>query len=100
MTKKEKQQEYKLKSRYGITLKQYKVISKSQKNCCAICNKPQSKLKKKLCVDHNHKTGFIRGLLCPYCNSKLLKYLRDDKERAIGLLKYLERAVYEDKDWI
>ncbi len=37
-------------------------------NRCAICNKPRSAFKKALSVDHNHKSGKIRGLLCYRCN--------------------------------
>lgn len=39
----------------------------SQDGKCLICKKE----KNKLCVDHNHDTGKIRGLLCVKCNSNL-----------------------------
>lgn len=35
---------------------------------CAICNLPQSSVKRRFDVDHDHKTGKIRGLLCASCN--------------------------------
>ena len=35
---------------------------------CAICGRHQSELSRKFAVDHDHKTGKIRGLLCARCN--------------------------------
>lgn len=35
---------------------------------CAICEKPRTAFKNSLSVDHNHRTGKIRGLLCFKCN--------------------------------
>lgn len=35
---------------------------------CAICDRPEKELKTILCLDHCHKTGHIRGLLCAKCN--------------------------------
>jgi hypothetical protein len=57
-----------LKLYYGITLIQYNEIFNSQNGCCKICGTHQSELKKALFVDHDHKTGKIRGLLCHQCN--------------------------------
>jgi len=52
-----------LKHKYNLTIKQYKKMLKKQKYKCAICKIKHTK-KQKLQVDHNHKTGKIRGLLC------------------------------------
>src|SRR5262249_11798400 len=38
---------------------------------CAICKKLPSEVMGIICIDHDHKTGLIRGLLCNSCNSKL-----------------------------
>lgn len=43
-------------------------LSEAQKASCAICNKPETYFKNRLAVDHNHKTGRVRGLLCYRCN--------------------------------
>lgn len=56
------------KHTYGITLDQYNVMLKSQQGRCAICRRPQKDLFKHLSIDHCHKTGNIRGLLCIPCN--------------------------------
>ncbi len=44
-----------------------------QKNCCAICRKHQSQITKNFDVDHCHKTGKVRGLLCHKCNYAFVK---------------------------
>ena len=99
ISKKDKRRDYLLQRRYGINLTQYKKMHTAQKGQCAICKKHQRNLKKRLSVDHNHKTGRIRGLLCPYCNTKLLRFLRDDRVRAKGLVRYLTTALKNDKKW-
>lgn len=42
-----------------------------QQGRCAICKKHSSEFDRTLAADHDHKTGFIRGLLCLGCNSRL-----------------------------
>lgn len=59
---------------------------------CSICNKPRSSFKNRLAVDHNHRSGKIRGLLCFYCNKRILG--RHDKKSARAILAYLEK--YDD----
>ena len=48
----------------------YNKFMEEQGNKCAICRKPPSE-KRRLHMDHDHKTDEIRGLLCFSCNSKL-----------------------------
>lgn len=55
-----------LRSRYGITLAEYEEMVEEQGGRCALCGKRQ-----KLCVDHDHSSGEVRGLLCKICNSRL-----------------------------
>lgn len=88
-----------LKSRFGINLEKYNKILLSQNNRCVICKKHKDNEKRALCVDHNHKTGHVRGLLCNYCNGRLLRYLQDNKNRAAGLVKYLSKALKNDTNW-
>jgi len=61
---------------------------KKQKGKCAICGKKQSDFKKRLNLDHNHKTLQIRGLLCYYCNK--FRVGRNDLKTALELVKYLK----------
>jgi len=64
-------------------------LFKEQDGCCAICKIHQSELDKRLCIDHNHKTGKIRGLLCGNCNSTIgfAKEHISNLIRAIGYLR-------------
>lgn len=64
------QHELRLVRTYGITIQQYEIVLESQGGRCAIClRKPR---RQRLAVDHNHKTGEIRGLLCSMCNHRVL----------------------------
>ena len=60
-----------LKNVYGITLDDYNRMFNTQEGKCAICQRHQNELTKSLGVDHNHKTGQIRSLLCITCNTDL-----------------------------
>ena len=68
------------KKYFGLSLKEYTILKqqlfKEQNGCCKICGKSDSYYKKGLDLDHNHKTGQIRGLLCIVCNTRLA-YLED-----------------------
>lgn len=59
-----------------------------QNKCCAICKKPEKSFKRRLSVDHNHRTGKIRGLLCYRCNRFIVG--KHDLTSALRLLIYLE----------
>lgn len=90
----EKQREYRLKTKFGMTIAQYDELLELQGHFCAICLRPQT-TNRKLAVDHDHETGAIRGLLCHKCNLTLGQM--DDSilllERAINYLKeYNEKA--------
>lgn len=56
--------------RYRMNVEQYNKMLAEQKGCCAICEKPQKGIRP-LAVDHNHKTGKVRALLCYGCNRAL-----------------------------
>jgi len=77
-----------LKARYGITPEQYEEMAISQNYKCAICEVHADKLSKKLAVDHDHKTGNIRGLLCSACNIGIGN-LKDDVEIVRKAVNYL-----------
>lgn len=66
-----KNRKYQLKQCYSITPDDYKHLLKLQNYECAICHRNQNEFKTKLCVDHNHRTGKVRGLLCQRCNGCL-----------------------------
>lgn len=63
-----------LKRKYGMTLEQYQALFELQEGCCALCGVAAETLPEQsrvLHVDHDHKTGKIRGLLCRWCNTML-----------------------------
>ena len=61
-----------LKRRYGISLQEYTDMIESQGNCCATCGATEPGGRwKSFAVDHDHKTGKVRGLLCKSCNIAL-----------------------------
>jgi hypothetical protein len=72
---------------YNISLKDYKEMLNNQYGLCAICF---SKDKRKLAVDHNHKTGKIRGLLCQRCNQGIGMF-QDNYELLINAIKYIKK---------
>jgi Recombination endonuclease VII len=71
--------------RYGISPAEYDALLAKQGGACAICRK---RSKGRLCVDHCHVTGMVRGLLCNECNGAL-GYLKDDQASLVAALAYL-----------
>ncbi len=72
---------------YGISLGEYRHLLERQGFGCAICEIPEGK---GLAVDHSHKTGKVRGLLCKKCNSAIA-YLGDEPERCEAAVRYLRK---------
>lgn len=60
-----------------------------QQGRCGICGRHQSEFEKALSIDHNHKTGKIRGLLCSQCNLAL-GYIESQVNFSSGVEKYLD----------
>jgi len=83
--------------KYGITESDYARLLEAQGGRCAICgtdSPPPGKAgSTHLCVDHDHGTGKIRGLLCRHCNSALGLFGDDTVilARAIGYLAPSDR---------
>ena len=84
----------KLKSTYGLSLEAYQNLLEAQQNRCAICstkiNGNVNSDKLRAFVDHNHKTGRVRGLLCVHCNS-IVGYCREDKSVLLQAIQYLKK---------
>lgn len=62
---------YNLSKNFGMTLEDWDTLYFQQDGKCAICERDFSQIGKTPSVDHDHKTGRIRGLLCPVCNQWL-----------------------------
>lgn len=102
--RKKRQERYRsnaLQKKFGITVEEYETLLKQQNYVCAFCGKPEkakSKIGKirRLCVDHCHKTGRVRGLLCYMCNHTIAR-LGDDIESAEKLLRYMKGEISKTK---
>lgn len=73
---------------YGLTLQEYHTLVEKQQSLCKICTKPFEKLY----VDHCHKTGEVRGLLCSKCNLGL-GYYNDCPDTIRKAALYLEQLL-------
>lgn len=86
-----------LMKNYGITPEEYDAMLVEQGGSCAICksDKPwgfvakPKRAKEFFCVDHDHTTGEVRGLLCQPCNTGLGNF-RDNSDHMRMAIKYLE----------
>jgi len=80
--------EHKRLKRYGLTPEQYDDLFRIQNGRCKICGKPQSDFGRKLAIDHNHKTGRVRGLLCNNCNV-IIGLCYENTDILISTISYL-----------
>ncbi len=79
-----------LRTTYNLSLEDYEEILHQQKGRCKICSKEFNKKNPHdIGIDHNHKTGKIRGILCSKCNIAL-GALDDDIYKFLSAIKYLE----------
>ena len=85
----QKQRDYSLKMLYGITAEEKNSMAISQKNRCKICGK-RFKNHHDRSVDHCHKTGRVRGILCRNCNSAL-GYFCDDINVIQRAVRYMRK---------
>jgi len=87
--KSERNLRHHLKSYYGMSLADYMAREAQQCDRCAICMKHRDKLRRRLYVDHCHRTRKVRGLLCSRCNL-LLGHARDCASLLRVAADYLE----------
>lgn len=95
----EKARRGRLRRLFNITPEEYDLVLAYQEGTCFICRTPPGKTR--LAVDHDHKTGLVRGLVCWRCNAAIAK-LGDDPSRAMRAFDYLcvppfTRALGEDR---
>lgn len=72
-------------SKFGLLPEEYWEMVKEADGACQLC---LGKLEKK-CVDHDHKTGLVRGLICFHCNTAL-GHIRDSQDTLRRMIDYLE----------
>jgi hypothetical protein len=87
-----------IRKTYGITFEELKERMKKQNNQCLICKREFKDLSEigrynisYPRIDHNHKTGEIRGILCDYCNRMLLGAVDDNIFILVNAIKYLKK---------
>ena len=76
--------------KYGITIEKHNEILLSQNGKCAICGTDYFDGKGGFCVDHNHDTGLVRGILCHHCNL-ILGHCRDNLSILTSAFDYLSK---------
>jgi len=69
-------------------------VAKLQTGYCYACGVSEEEFSRPLCLDHNHRTGKVRGWLCHDCNTAL-GYTHDSKEKLAQLIAYLVK--YSDE---
>ncbi len=78
--------------KHGVALEEYEFLLKRCGNRCVICNEKETRKNQygitPLSVDHDHKTGKIRGLLCNRCN-RVLGMVKDDLNILTEMKSYL-----------
>ena len=77
--------------KYGLSVQAYDRLLAQQNGVCAICREPG----RELCVDHCHKTGRVRALLCNGCNSAI-GFLRESPLLARAAATYLEQQLSKE----
>lgn len=78
-----------LRRTYNMTLTDFEDMRTQQKSCCKICG---NLMLGRIDIDHNHKTGKIRGLLCINCNGGLGNF-KDSIEMLEKAIEYLQNNV-------
>lgn len=82
----EKKKDKRLKEKYKISIFDYYEIEQEQNYKCACCG---DELTNDAHIDHNHETGFIRGILCRKCNLGI-GFFGDNPELLINVAHYLQ----------
>lgn len=85
-----KRRESNWRNKYGIkgfSQEQYEVMYESQAGLCMVCGREETASGRLLAVDHDHRTGMVRGLLCTKCNTTLGWI-----ERHPNIITYLQEA--------
>jgi len=85
--------------KYGITIDEYEAMFNKQNGSCAICKNPETKTNQygliRLAVEHCHRSGKNRGLLCMNCN-RAIGLIGENLETISSMLDYLKK--HENKN--
>lgn len=95
---------WRLQTQYGISPAEYDALYEKQSGRCAICGvekkpwEPGGGVEGRhrfLVVDHDHRTGHVRGLLCFNCNAGIGQF-HDDPQVMLAAIAYMEAAKATD----
>lgn len=86
----DKSRSSRLKNVFGITIDDYNRMFLEQNGKCACCHKHQSEFKRRLAVDHCHRSGKVRALLCTTCNTAL-GMIKENVETLKEMISYLNK---------
>jgi hypothetical protein len=94
-----------IRQQYGLRLGEFDELMSIQGGACGICESKVSigrhGKENRLCVDHDHKTGLVRGLLCHRCNTALGKFFDDPKLLTRALMWLKQEELPDEKfNWI
>ena len=101
-TRRENQRRAYVQRKYGLSLDELEKLLDQQHGCCAICSRPWQdcvsakraqydiRFLQYLCIDHDHVTGRVRGLLCNGCNTAIGMF-GEDPTRFSAAASYLAK---------
>ena len=81
--------EYHLRHRYGTRQSDVDEMLAAKQGRCAICGAPDPQH-----VDHDHRNGWVRGILCFNCNGGLGQFM-DDPRLLAGAYTYLKGTTWQ-----
>jgi hypothetical protein len=84
-----------MRRQYGISMEEFDGLLAFQGGGCAICSKPIEEIRRRMNIDHDHKNGKVRGILCSGCNTGL-GHLGDNIEGLKKALYYLENTPFNE----
>jgi hypothetical protein len=88
--------EQNLKKEHDLTVEDYRTMLDAQDDRCAICSRPFAEAGHQINVDHCHRTGVIRGLLCRACNLGL-GHFDDNVQTLQNAIAYLNATPEPDR---
>jgi Autographiviridae endonuclease VII len=89
---------WRLKNKFGISVEEFSAVLQRQRDACAICGRevvvaPAGRgARNSACIDHNHSTGKVRGILCQSCNTAIGLF-GDDPAVLFRAAQYLQEGL-------
>ena len=79
-----------IKYRYKTTVEEAAKLVELVKKNCQICGQAADWKKQRLCIDHDHRTGKVRGVICHSCNVTI-GHVKERVEILHQMIRYLEQ---------